>query len=315
MTRPKELMERARAGDVRAIAGLLNRSFRQDEIQAKVERRDNTLIVLLQGAPLSQDAVKAKSIQRVRQGMQRLRPARVETVVVYGQPPEAIAPLWSEAIALVAPTVPPVSRPVQNFTTKPLTADTLEKRLKSPPSPRASRPSARSSSIKSAVKSAPNSGSRGRSSDKLRPMRFVICAIACWVGLPLFWAVTFNAITSGATLLYPIPIILYLFVLTPWSFQESVGLITRYQIRPGYLGALGINTLGLLLAMLLCFPLWSLMPLELLGILVQSIVYGFWVIDINRAGIGPIRGLGVALLMNILVVVPTWISRLVLLGA
>lgn len=145
------------------------------------------------------------------------------------------------------------------------------------------------------------------------PVRLLVHATIVWIVLFFFTVVVGNAISGYGQSL--VSILFQLFVLTPWSFQESVGFVTHYQVHPRYWDALGINTLGVGLPLLICFLLWSMIPSGILLTPIRGVMYSLLVFDANLNRIDSIRGLEVALLMYVFLTLPTESLRWFLLGS
>lgn len=92
------LIAQARAGDVDAIAALISRSLQGYQVSVKADRHSYRLTLRLEAAlPLSQ----AQIVTRIRQGMVRLQPEGIGTVLVQSYQNGQNQPRWSEEIALL----------------------------------------------------------------------------------------------------------------------------------------------------------------------------------------------------------------------
>ncbi len=112
-----DLVQRAKQGDAAAIAALLNRVLGQHGITAVSQLDEHCLTIELKSAGKIQQQAVIASIQ---QGMKRLKPLQIQTVLVYGQA-EGGANTWMESFMLdffVPPTnstkSPAVSQKTRN---------------------------------------------------------------------------------------------------------------------------------------------------------------------------------------------------------
>jgi hypothetical protein len=91
------LIKLAKQGDTIAIATLLNRALRQQNLTVRVHSSGSGLKILLEGKPVPE---QQQAIALIRQGMLRLQPAHISSVQVFGRLAGATRPLWSETILL-----------------------------------------------------------------------------------------------------------------------------------------------------------------------------------------------------------------------
>lgn len=122
------LVERARSGQVDAIAALMNSSLRRLGIQARAAWQDNRLYVLLESA---QPPEQRPCIEFIRQGLAQLQQFQAESAIVYGRGLGQTIPSWVQQIELTSPDKPVVdlSRDVaglQSLVVNPLPAESPE---------------------------------------------------------------------------------------------------------------------------------------------------------------------------------------------
>ena len=110
-----DVTQRAQAGEAAAIASLLNHSLRADNVTAEVERQGDQLAIRLWGNTPPSPALA----QRVHQGLARLQPAAIATVMIYGFTANQFLPDWEETVHLTppAPSAPPQPPPAPAATT------------------------------------------------------------------------------------------------------------------------------------------------------------------------------------------------------
>lgn len=326
-----DLIRRAHKGETDAIAALLNRSFKKDRIQVKVEQMDTVLRVLLQGEALPKNPL----VKRVYQGMIRLRPARLETVTIYGQVTDSTAIAWSKTIALPSPkkstaqglqgvektqqlksslpSVPKINTDPRNTTRTVNNAanNTGASASSTAPRPNPSQPirieSLTAESLRKwgkvliqKLRNSPQSFEEGIE-------RLGIWLLIFWAGIPIAVRIITSPISFSAsylsitdfsqtipTAIGQLTILLFVGVvaLVPVCFQESVALVSRYTIRPTYLEGLGINCLGVTLANLLLNPILVWLKLEFLSFLITASVYYLFV-----PNLGFIRSIAAVILM------------------
>jgi hypothetical protein len=94
------LVERARLGQVDAIAALMNSSLHRLGIQARAAWQDNRLYVLLESA---QPPDQRPCIEFIRQGLAQLQRIQAESAVVYGRGLGQTVPSWVQQIELTSP--------------------------------------------------------------------------------------------------------------------------------------------------------------------------------------------------------------------
>ncbi len=94
------LVERARSGQVDAIAALMNSSLHRLGIQARAAWQDNRLYVLLESA---QPPEQRPCIEFIRQGLAQLQRIQAESAVVYGRGLGQTIPSWVQQIELTSP--------------------------------------------------------------------------------------------------------------------------------------------------------------------------------------------------------------------
>ena len=323
-----DLIRRAQEGETDAIAALLNRSFKTDRIQVKVEQRDTVLRVLLQGETLPKNPL----VKRVYQGMIRLQPARVKTVKIYGQVTDSTAIAWSKTVALT-PSQKPTAQTPQGVEKAQQLKPSLPSVPKENAAPRKTTRTANNTG-------APSSSSTAKTSKPSQPLRLEsltadslrqwgkllvqklrrspqsfeegierlgIWLLIFWGGVPIVVRIATSSISFSASyssltdLSQTLPaaigqLTVLLFVgvvaLVPVCFQESVGLVSRYKIQPTYLEGLGINCLGVTLANLLLNPILVWLKLEFLSFLITASVYYFFV-----PNLGFLRSIATVILM------------------
>jgi hypothetical protein len=95
------LVDRARQGDGKAIAELINQSLQPQGIVAKVVVRDGVIKVLLEGASVPDEQTMVPFVQ---QGVAALE-LPGETLLVMGRTQGSSAPAWSQSIAMRSPVV------------------------------------------------------------------------------------------------------------------------------------------------------------------------------------------------------------------
>lgn len=94
---PAQLLAQAKQGDPKAIAALMNRSTQPKGITAKVSLKDRCLQVLLEGSSVPD---RAKSVEFVRDGMQKLDIQGIDRLKVYGRQVGQETPVWQEEMSL-----------------------------------------------------------------------------------------------------------------------------------------------------------------------------------------------------------------------
>lgn len=104
-----DLVRRAKQGDANAIATLLNQVFEKHGITATAELDQHCLTVELAS---SRSINQPAAIAAIQQGMNRLQPAQIQTVLVYGRAEDG-ADAWMESFTLNA------SVPNSNFVADP----------------------------------------------------------------------------------------------------------------------------------------------------------------------------------------------------
>ena len=280
------LLTRARQGDPDAIANLLSRSLSRQGITITVERRGDTLSILLQSEVLPD----IRWVDQVIQSLIRLQPAQITTVEVYGQQSDSLIPDWSETITL--PTVPGSAPPSESGL------------------PRGSASSTRTTA---SPQSSPGTVQQSypipaRSREQGRLLRLIVVAAAIYVVWPLVSA-TANLPLSSANNL---SLLLIFLVLRPMALQEGAVVMTRYWVRPSYWHALGVFFLaGLAMgsASWLGRPLFSenWVAVGTLLFLVEALVYGVILKAApsdDTKSLGFERACGVVLLMYGVVLLP-----------
>lgn len=104
------LLLQAKQGNPTAIATLLNRSLQAKGITASAQLEGNCLTIELASThPINQ----ASAIAFIRQGLNRLQPHRIHSVLVSAQPQQAEAFAWMETFELDGMTAPPGADSVQ----------------------------------------------------------------------------------------------------------------------------------------------------------------------------------------------------------
>jgi hypothetical protein len=97
MTRTPPILERAKLGDAKAIASLLNRSLSAKGITAQANLKGNCLRVMLESL---QVPPQAKVVQFVHQGLRKLQAEPIKTVTIYGRKTGEEFPAWCQDLDL-----------------------------------------------------------------------------------------------------------------------------------------------------------------------------------------------------------------------
>ena len=97
MTRTPPILERAKLGDAKAIASLLNRSLSPKGITVKANLKGNCLRVMLESL---QVPPQAKAVQFVHQGLRKLQAEPIKTVTIYGKKTGQEFPAWYQDLDL-----------------------------------------------------------------------------------------------------------------------------------------------------------------------------------------------------------------------
>lgn len=127
MTSPS-LLKQAQEGDPGAIAALLNQALQAKGAHATANLQGTCLRIHLEGAIAPN---QSQSITLIRQGLQRLSPAQIQTFRVYGQATGAAFPAWIEEVVLSEPT-PSAASPAPAPAPQPLSPDPGATRLQAP---------------------------------------------------------------------------------------------------------------------------------------------------------------------------------------
>lgn len=93
----------AKQGDPKAIAYLITRSLKRYGITARAARKQGCLKLLLEAEQLPHQATMVKLVE---QGMQKLNPAGLDQVKIYGRKQDQSAPAWRHVLELVPPRSP-----------------------------------------------------------------------------------------------------------------------------------------------------------------------------------------------------------------
>lgn len=113
MTQPN-LLQLARQGNVSAIATLLDRALPKSGMAVKVSLKDGCLRVILESAEVPD---RTSTLNIIRSGMMRLKPASIELVKVYGRKIEQRSPAWTEEFTLQPLAEPKTSNSAQHQVT------------------------------------------------------------------------------------------------------------------------------------------------------------------------------------------------------
>lgn len=97
MTSTPPIFERAKLGDAKAIASLLNRSLSPKGITAQANLKGNCLRVMLESL---QVPPQAKVVQFVHQGLRKLQAEPIKTVTIYGRKTGQEFPAWYQDLDL-----------------------------------------------------------------------------------------------------------------------------------------------------------------------------------------------------------------------
>lgn len=97
MTRTPPILERAKLGDAKAIASLLNHSLSAKGITAQANLKGNCLRVMLESL---QVPPQAKVVQFVHQGLRKLQAEPIKTVTIYGRKTGQEFPAWYQDLDL-----------------------------------------------------------------------------------------------------------------------------------------------------------------------------------------------------------------------
>lgn len=105
----QNILELAKQGNPNAIATLVEKALGKKGITAKAGLENNCLHLLLE-APQLLDAQAC--IRVIERGMQRLKPASIEAIAVYGRRFGHQLPDWTRPISFEKPTPPPRETPI-----------------------------------------------------------------------------------------------------------------------------------------------------------------------------------------------------------
>ncbi len=97
MTSTLPILERAKLGDAKAIASLLNRSLSPKGITIKANLKGNCLRVMLESF---QVPPQANVVQFVHQGLRKLQAEPIKTVTIYGRKTGEEFPAWCQDLDL-----------------------------------------------------------------------------------------------------------------------------------------------------------------------------------------------------------------------
>ncbi|MEG4148890.1 hypothetical protein [Microcoleus sp. Pol12B5] len=100
-SKPLSLKERAKLGDVEAIASLLNIPLRNKGISATASLQDGCLQVMLEGDPVPEEEL---AVRVVRRELTSLKAGAIASVKVYGQQVGEDFPAWNREFEIVAQT-------------------------------------------------------------------------------------------------------------------------------------------------------------------------------------------------------------------
>ncbi|MBW4580682.1 MAG: DUF4339 domain-containing protein [Tildeniella nuda ZEHNDER 1965/U140] len=104
---PQEVLTAARQGNPQAIAALINRSLKPQQLVAKVRLADGYLHVMVEGATVPEQRAIVPFIVK---GVQGLGVANVSSLVVYGKLTGEDVPAWSDRVELARIQVSEVSQ-------------------------------------------------------------------------------------------------------------------------------------------------------------------------------------------------------------
>ncbi|HBB31629.1 MAG TPA: hypothetical protein DDZ80_15840 [Cyanobacteria bacterium UBA8803] len=110
MTSTPPILERAKLGDAKAIASLLNRSLSAKGITAQANLKGNCLRVMLESL---QVPPQAKVVQFVHQGLRKLQAEPIKTVTIYGRKTGQEFPAWYQDLDLSSEIPTQVSNATQ----------------------------------------------------------------------------------------------------------------------------------------------------------------------------------------------------------
>jgi hypothetical protein len=115
----------ARQGDPHAIATLINRALRSQNITAKTIRRDQHLYVILQAQELPNQSACVRVVQN---GMLRLGIMTIKLVTIAGQQLNQESPSWFETLTLAEMMRSQLPYPQQAVATPQTPAKTVRKK-------------------------------------------------------------------------------------------------------------------------------------------------------------------------------------------
>ena len=106
-SKPLSLKERAKLGDVEAIASLLNIPLQNKGISATASLQDGCLQVMLEGDPVPEEEL---AVRVVRRELTSLKAGAIGSVKVYGQQVGEDFPAWNREFEIVAQVSHPTSK-------------------------------------------------------------------------------------------------------------------------------------------------------------------------------------------------------------
>ncbi|NES66704.1 MAG: hypothetical protein F6K24_16325, partial [Okeania sp. SIO2D1] len=98
----QEILTRAKQGDPKAIAFLINQALTTIGVKARVSIQKNNLHLLLESSQLPDHQA---CIRVIHQGMQRLNASSIDFVNLYGRRLGHTIPEWTEVIELHRPSI------------------------------------------------------------------------------------------------------------------------------------------------------------------------------------------------------------------
>jgi hypothetical protein len=108
MTQQPNPLELAKQGNPQAIASLLNRNLQPKGITVKVASKPGGVLQILLEAAQAPDAKEMSAF--IQQGMAKLQPAGVRSLVIFSKSTGEDIPNWSREIVLGAPVAEPVDK-------------------------------------------------------------------------------------------------------------------------------------------------------------------------------------------------------------
>lgn len=91
------ILESAKHGNSRAIAGLINRQLQSKGITAKASRKDDILQILLEAVEIPDQKTCCSFIEK---GIIKINPQGIHTVKIYGKSQNAKVPEWNHSFQL-----------------------------------------------------------------------------------------------------------------------------------------------------------------------------------------------------------------------